>query len=266
MINVVAWSKDRATQLDLMLSSYKKYFADWKTQKLSIIYTFSTAEYGAGYELVKKYHPEFNWIKETNFRTDTLNCINDPSNPYISFLVDDDVFIDYFSINDPEFKLLETNPKVACVSCRLAPYVNFCYPQNKPQCQPAFIEKNVWRWVGSEFDWGYPISVASFHVFRRSDLAFLNFMPFRGANTLEGGMEGTFTRSKDLMVCYDHAKCICTTNNKVQMENMNRNENSHPLQVLNAEFLKGRRLDHDINDKMTLNMCHGPVKLEWRKV
>jgi hypothetical protein len=265
MINVVAWSKDRATQLDLMLSSYKKYFKNWKEQKLSIIYTFSNEEYGRAYELVKSYHPEFNWIKETNFRNDTLRCINDFSNQYIAFLVDDDVFVDYLSTEDPEFEILKTNPKVACLSSRLAPYIDFCYPQNRPQQQPQFLQKNVWRWCGAQFDWGYPISVASFHVFHREDMAFLNLMPFRGANTLEGGMEGTFTRSKDLMVCYDHAKCICSTNNKVQMENMNRNENSHPLQVLNTEFLKGKRLDPDVNDKLTINMCHGPVKLEWRK-
>jgi 3'-phosphoadenosine 5'-phosphosulfate sulfotransferase (PAPS reductase)/FAD synthetase len=71
MIKVISWSKDRPAQLDLTLSSLKKYFVNWREIDINIIYLDTTENYKKGYELVQKYHPEFNYIRETNFRQNT---------------------------------------------------------------------------------------------------------------------------------------------------------------------------------------------------
>ena len=73
MINTIIWSKDRACQLDLTLSTYKKYFSEWNSQQVNIIYTGSTDSYNQGYEIVKAKHKEFNWVRETNFRWEIHN-------------------------------------------------------------------------------------------------------------------------------------------------------------------------------------------------
>lgn len=268
MINVVVWSKNRACQLDLTLSSYKKYFSDWQKCQVSIIYTYTDNNYKKGYELCQQYNPEFTWIKETDFRQDTIKAIFSSNHNYQAFMVDDDVFIDKFSLEDKECQEFLTNHSVSCLSPRLAPYVNYCYTANQKQPQPTFLidRDHLWEWRGKPYDWGYPWSVSGFHIFRKSDLINLQKLQFRGANSFEGGfISASPFVGRELMSCYKQAKCICSTNNKVQTENGNRHENSDPLDILNSIFLNGKRLDPNTNNKYVLNMCHGPLKYEWRK-
>lgn len=264
MINIISWSKNRACQLDLTLSTFKKYFKEWSQQPVSIIYTHTLNEYKCGYDIVKKLHPEFNWILESNFRQDTINCFNKNNEPYVSFFVDDDIFIDYFSLEDSEMKEFFSNKNIACLSPRLAPYVNFCYTRNYAVSGPQTLDNGKWQWKGLEGDWGYPYSIACFHIFRKEDLNFINTAFFKAPNSFEGTFLSGYPKDKELMICYKHAKCICSTNNKVQTENDNRNSNTHSLEKLNFEFIKGNRLCPDANHQYKLNMCHGPMKYIWR--
>ena len=84
----------------------------------------------------------------------------------------------------------------------MAPYINFCYTQNKPQPPPIFNEKRMWKWKEAVHDWNYPTSIASFHIFRTKDLVFLNTMPFKGPNSLEGNMCGMYPQNRNYMICY----------------------------------------------------------------
>lgn len=262
-INVICWSKNRACQLDLTLSTFKKYFKEWKDQTVNIIYTYTDDSYKKGYDRVKELHPEFNWIKEKDFKNNTLVTLASFS-PYTAFMVDDDVFIDHFSLEDPEMKEFFNNEDITCISPRLAPYINFCFPQNAPQPPPIFNEKRMWKWKEGIHDWGYPMSVACFHIFRTKDLVFLNTMHFKAPNSLEGGMCGAYPQNRNYMICYDHAKCFCSALNRIQCENQNRHLNSHSIEDLNSGFINGERLCPDVNDKYTFNMAHGPITLQWR--
>lgn len=274
MINTICWSKDRACQLDLTLTTYKKYFTEWREQQVNIIYTSSNEKYNNGYELVKKLHPEFNWVRETNFRQDTINCFNSFRRPYTAFMVDDDVFIDYFSLKSDEFKLFQSNPSIICVSPRMAPYITYCYPAICDSPPPSFSSNGprVWNWKASHLrgDWCYPSSVACHHIFRSEDLEQpINNIPFKFANSFEGNcllghIDNVIGPKRPLMVCFATAKCICSENNRVQTENQNRNENSHPISYLNDMLLNGSRLCPDINHQMIINACHWPVQMKWR--
>jgi len=263
MINVIIFSKDRAAQLDLTLSTLKKYFMGWKDQQYTIIYKYSNDFFRIGYERCKALHPEFKWIFETNFRQDTIAAYNSHGGrPLTTFIVDDDVFINHFTLDSPEVRAFLVNPDIYCVSPRLAPYVNFCFTENRSQPQPQFNADRSWNWKGLSGDWGYPPSIASFQIFRTASLAYLNNMNFRGPNSLEGGMCGNMP-SENLMICFENQKCICSTNNKVQTENGNHHSNTDPLDYLNAEFLKNRRLSTEVNHGIVYNMCHGPLKYVW---
>jgi hypothetical protein len=274
MINTIIWSKDRACQLDLTLTTYKKYFAEWKDQQVNIIYTYTTPQYHQGYEIVKSKHPEFNWIKESNFRQDTINCFNTYRRPYTTFVVDDDVFVDYFSLKSDEFKIFESDPRIICVSPRMAPYISYCYPADLESPAPQFIpqyEKRVWNWKLPHLrgDWCYPSSVACHHIFRSEDLEYpINNIPFKFANSFEGNcllghIDNVVGQQRPLMVCFETSKCICAENNKVQNENQNRNENSHPLEHMNNMLISGKFLCPNSNHQVRINACHGPMKFNW---
>jgi hypothetical protein len=266
MINIISWSKDRAPQLDLMLQTYKKHFKEWKTQPFNIIFKYSSEEYRKGYELVQKYHPEFNYILETNFRDDTLRCFNQSKEYYVSFLVDDDIFINDISLEDEEFKEFDRNPLITCLSPRLAPYVDFCYTQNAPAQKPVLNEKNVFNWREKcTGDWCYPYSVAAFHIFRKTDILALNNIQFRAPNSFEGNALCSIPfHGRDYMICYNQAKTFTAANNKVQTENNNRHENTDRLDVLNSVFLSGKRLDENENSGLIATTCHGPISLKWK--
>jgi hypothetical protein len=263
MINTIIFSKNRACQLDLTLATLKKYFKEWKEQEYTIIFRATDLAFVRAYERVRELHPEFKWVEEHDFRTDTLAALNGSTQPWVSFVVDDDVFVDYFSIEDKPFKVLASNPYVACVSPRLAPHISFCYTRNGPQPAPVMDEHLGWNWITAVHDWNYPMSIASFHTFRKEDLLFLNQMGFRGPNTLEGGMEGHAPRHRPAMICFETVKCIVDTSNKVQIENANHCSNTHSLEELNFGFLSGKRLSTNANHQLKIAACHGPLNLVW---
>lgn len=268
MIQVMYFSKDRACQLDLTLTSMKKHFKEWKDQEHVILYTYSNDEYRKGYERVMQLHPEFKWVKETNFRSDTIRLFNESQRPYVAFLVDDDVFLDDLTLESQEFKTFTQNTAIACLSPRMAPYVTFCYTANIPAPPPAFGPGlKIWNWQDPKLcgDWNYPMSIASFHVFRREDLARpINIGNFRAPNSFEGTcLAPNPPNHRPLMICYENAKCFCVTNNRVQTENGNRHENSAPLDQLNAAFVAGKRLSPHANYLHKANTAHGPAKYIW---
>jgi hypothetical protein len=246
----------------------KKYFKEWNQQNVSIIYKATTPEYKAGYDKVIEYHPEFNWIQESNYMVDTRNAFLNCEFPYVAFVVDDDLFVNPFSITDPEFQKFFNDPSILTMSCRMHPGITHCYTQwNAPAHKPQFDADRCWNWKqpGLSGDWCYPMSVASFHVFRKAEIhKQVMCIPFRQANDLEGLCLASHPPSNPRMICYETSKCICVTNNKVQNFNGNRHENTHPLEDLNKEFLSGKRLSPDVNDGLQLNTAHGPAKYEWR--
>ncbi|MFL5827648.1 MAG: hypothetical protein ACJ76V_14075, partial [Thermoleophilaceae bacterium] len=100
MLDLVIFSKDRACQLDLLLRSIKRFLEGWTDLSIRVIHTHADERLGRGYEIVQQLHPEFEWVSELasdrGFRGLTLDAVG--HNPYVSFLVDDDVFKEPFSL------------------------------------------------------------------------------------------------------------------------------------------------------------------------
>jgi hypothetical protein len=268
-LDVLIFSKDRAAQLDLTLSSMKNHFVDWRDYRFHVLFTYSNEMHKLSYDRVMSLHPEFKWTKETHFRNDTIRIFNSFVGPYVSFLVDDDVFIDNMSLDCPEFKRFSSDPSIAVLSPRIAPYVNYCYTARIGTPPPAIFNGSpwVWNWKDSALqgDWNYPMSIASLHIFRKEDLIQpINNVLFRAPNSFEGNcLAPNPPHHRPNMICFDRCKVICGTNNRVQTENANYHENSHTPDGLCHGFLSGKRLNPTINDGIIVPMCHGPVKLEF---
>jgi hypothetical protein len=261
MLNILSWGKNRACQLDLSLSTLKKHFLNYKEQDITVIYKASNEEYDKGYELVKQYHPDIKWIKETNFKTDTLEVFNNTSKEYVSFFVDDDVFLNNFSTADKEFQQFREDTLIATLSLRLSRNISHCYPLNCPQNYPG---QNRYFWRNQQSDFSYPWTVACCSIFRKSDIQnHINNIDFNGPNSLESQFCNFMFPGQDFMLCYDTSKAYCAANNKVQNYNENRHENTHSLEDLNKQFLLGRRLNPNIYANRVIPSCHGPIEYIW---
>jgi len=258
MINVIMYSFDRACQLDLALRSIKDHFAEWQSCTWTIIVKCSNDEYSKGYSRVRQLHPErqFEFVHEINFRDDTRRAFNKPNKPYTTWMMDDDAFIRPFSLQDQQFKDFANNQEITTLSCRLAPYMNECYTQSRKALVPDLTENLTWNWRNSSkldlfhgypTDWGYPMSIASFHIFRTYQIAStVNKVIFKAPNSLEGQL-ALNPPAGDYMMCYPRALNINIPINKAQTENGNRFGNKSHLQqdVLNREFIVGKRLSTD---------------------
>lgn len=267
-LDVLVFSKDRAPQLDLTLQSMKNHFVDWRDYRFHILFTYSNDMHRAAYQRAVHLHSEFTWHHESNFKNDVVRIFNSFKGPFVSFLVDDDVFIDHMSLDCPEFKEFANNPAISVLSPRIAPYVNYCYTARiqtpPPLFQPGLC---VWNWKNPSLqgDWNYPMSIASLHIFRKEDLNHaINNAWFKAPNSFEGNcLAPNPPHHRPLMMCFSRCKVICGTNNRVQTENANYHENSHTPDSLCQTFLSGKRLNPNANDGIIVPMCHGPVKLEF---
>ena len=77
-MNILVFSKDRACQCDLTLTSLFNNFEDFN-QQTNVLFTYSSSEFKRGYEkLIKKWKKDVNFVEQDNFKenlihiTDTL--------------------------------------------------------------------------------------------------------------------------------------------------------------------------------------------------
>lgn len=262
MLNVIIFSKDRACQLDLLLTSIKELWVDWKKYKISILWTASTNEYRKGYSKCLSYHPEMNFKKESNFKQDLISLFN-LNNPYSIFFVDDQVFKEPFILDCKEFKEFEYDEDIMTLSLRLYPGIKYCYPAKIDSPPPDFIEKFKWYWQGYLGDWGYPYSVDA-HIMRTGDL---KTSIYKGSYTHPNNFEDWLTRSlsfRPLMSCFEKSKVVNNPINKVGHYHANHCGNIS-AQTLNEKFLSNSRIDLNSIIGMDPISCHQEFNYEWIK-
>ncbi len=254
-INWCLFSKDRATQLELLLRSTKEYFKEYYDTKINVLYTYSNDSFKEGYDKVKLEYPEINFIKERNFKKDVISLV-DINNKYTIFFVDDQVFKETFEM----FEIInfEKNEHILCVSLRLHPNMTYCYTAN---VQMTPIKNNVWSWRGLPGDYGYPMSLDS-HVFLTQDiLPYLINVDYKNPNSLES-IISSYPINKTLMMCFDKSKTFNNPCNKVQTNNPNKHGNI-TAEYLNQEFLNGSIIDLTPFRGLNNESCHKemPIKM-----
>ncbi len=240
LINIIVFSKDRPLQLDLFLSSFYLCVGEYH-QVIKILYTYSDDKFKAGYDILIPTYPEVTFIKETNFKEDTISLINQ-DNPYTVFFVDDIIFKEPFEFFDDKMNLFISNPNIACLSLRLNTHLDYCYAESRNMKRPMFGRDNIYNWTKETGDYGYPMSQDG-HIFRTREIRQFHIdLEYNAPNTLEGKLHTQRRKMPPLMICYDRSKIINNPINRVQFASINRCGNIS-AEYLNDKFLDGFRID-----------------------
>lgn len=246
-INSIIFSKDRASQLHLLLNSIYKnapYLFN-----LNVLYTSSSQEFEKGYDILKDMCKtnlwNVNFVKESNFKEDLINLIKSDYK-YTTFFTDDDVLfgeIDYATIENSL-----SNEDVFCFSLRLGRNTTFCYTMSVPNQIVVSKEADntvAWDWQKSWYDFGYPLSVDG-HVFRTKEITKLSkSLNFSNPNTYEASLQMYDTFPRNLMESYNKSKLVGIPVNVVQSVFPNKNGEKFGLSAhnLNEKFINGVYID-----------------------
>lgn len=256
-LTTLIFSKNRACQLDLLLRSLRLKV---KKKNLRVLYTCDP-EYKAAYDKVMKLYPNVEFILEEDFRRQVINSITDE---YLLFLVDDDVMIDSYSEDCPEFLKLQANEDIICLNLRMARNYDYDFLKDKQVPIPQF-DDGMWKWKNYRHDWGYPMSASS-HIFRKKDiLPILETLEFGGNPIiLERSMRGRL--DKPLMIGFEKAKFVNILVNRVA-SNIQRTGKFIPASFLNDKFMAGFIIDLDpiIKKAKKTRSCFMSLDFKWIK-
>jgi hypothetical protein len=241
-INIIVFSKDRALQLELFLRSFRRFVKGYYNYVISILYTYSNDKFKEGYDiLLESAYPCERFVKETNFKQDTIDLI-DYQKPYTVFFVDDIIFKEPFEFFDEKMRIFINNKDIACLSLRLHKNLDYCYAEARSMAKPVFDKDNVFNWTRETGDYGYPMSQDG-HIFRTEEIyGFHVNLEYHAPNTLEGRLHLQRRKMPPLMICYDKSKIINNPLNRVQFASENRCGNIS-AEFLNDKFLKGYVID-----------------------
>lgn len=239
-LTTIIFSKNRACQLELLLRNLPI--------PASVLYTY-TPEFKAGYKKLIKMYPEVNFIWQTDFKSQLIRIVN--SSDYILFLTDDDVIIEPFSSDLPEFKEFRKDKGVATLSLGLS----------------SNVAGKKWEWKKYRSNyrlrmWGYPMSVDSC-IFRKEDiLPTIMTNQITNLNYLETYLNQNIP-DRPFMMCFDSPRIINNSVNQVQNDFPAKTSGPTP-QELEERFLKGERISlEDIKEKST-NLQHYRLKVEYK--
>jgi hypothetical protein len=260
-MTVIVFSKNRACQLELLLRSLNV--------SVTVIYTCDPEFEGGYYELMYMY-PDSTYIRQDNLKEQVLKNI--AGTEYVLFLVDDDVMIEHFHENCPEFTEFKNNPDIICLNLRMSPqYRRDNVPvliNNTWEWNPYRYGKNKTHWSVRTRNWGYPMSVSS-HIFRSEDIYPIIRDRDENISTphrLERALNRNPLFNRPLMLCFDKAKIINNLANQVQTVYPYPN---HGVSVLALEkrFMGGERLSlrHMQDKAVTATDCFLMTDYEWER-
>jgi ElaB/YqjD/DUF883 family membrane-anchored ribosome-binding protein len=247
MTSAIVFSRDRAAQLDLLLSSIKEN-APSLFQRTAVLFTHSSKSFRSGYQKCMDEHEDVLFVKERAFQ-EQLRAQVERADKYVAFLCDDDIFYRWMVEPTLPHEVLAAIPEVLCVSLRLGHNTTWCYPHAQKQRLPRFAHRNgmeVFKWTTGDFDFAYPGSLDG-NVFRKDQLRYLvSEGPWNSPNDLEEHLNYVCRRTTatPLMACYKQSLLLGNPVNRVQQTHRNRVGEQFPVEPfkLNTQYLDGRRL------------------------
>jgi len=258
-LQIIIPSKDRAAQLDLLLRSLKAMFAEWDQQRVTILHRSTTNDYAEGYERIKDCHPEFEYVAEVKFREDLPKQVGDE--PYLQFLMDDDVLVRPYSLECEEFVRFRDNPHIAALSLRMAPYMDYCYTENMSISPPPFLANRAWLWPGMRGDWGYPHSVDG-SVWRTEDVVeTIQHGTYTAPNNLEPTLR--FAMKRPMALCFSEPRLVNIAANTVQDACAANRHGGGSAEECNKRFLGGERIGMGNFKGLRQPSPHFELDFEW---
>lgn len=247
-ISGIVFSKDRAMQLNALLSSYFYYTRN--PADLTIFFTCSNKDHHLSYELLQKELQSFpvTFVREVDFPVQLQEIIHNLTSDRLFFMTDDAIFLDHYDLKD----CLQYNPINNIFSLRFGADLNFCYAYNKGQSIPDFQrdESNkavrIWKWsdMSNSPDWNYPLSLDGTIYFRKEIELMLQNLNFSSPNSLESQMQlykQLFLQRRG--ICFLKVKYANVPCNIVQQEFINKSNDSFSVEELVSYFLNGQRID-----------------------
>lgn len=265
MLNIIVFSKDRPSQLELFLRSMKLYFKEFYEHKIHILYTYSTDKFKQGYEKLFKIHNDENiiYIRELQVFKHHVLFLLDPENPYTIFFVDDIVFKNPFTLKSKQFKLFTLNDEILTLSLRLNSYLTYCYAARVRMSPPNFDSNFAFKWYGQQGDYNYPMSLDG-HFFRTNDIApITKVISFNNPNSYESVLSG-YPLNRPKMICFEDSIIVNNPVNKVQNFNNNFHGNIS-ADFLNDKFLDGNLIDLEDFKEIKNTSCHQEIKINFIK-
>jgi len=267
---IILFSKNRAIQLDLCLRSMKKYMQDFESA--AVIYTTDSYAHAESYDHLKYEHPEIKFIKENNnFKKELLDAVETKGEKFVTFIVDDNIFVRNFVLYDGHEVLTKQKYGLG-FSLRLGRNTTMCYPINRAQALPSFqtMWENIltYNWTTANYDFGYPLELSSSTYEIKTIMPILEGCEYNSPNTLEAIMDynkSYFISEKPLLYCYGQSVAFCNPINKVQVFNNNRcgiNEKYTPDSLLKM-YEKGKRISLEQFEDFVPTGAHEEVEIEF---
>ena len=214
MIQVVIFSFNRAMQLDSLIESIFCY-DNSNSLDLTVLYSYSSAAYKEGYDLLKKKHPSIVWKEEkveikpvfdfnfdfftlrnwywwfkypvvrrkkSDFKHLLITTIKESKHDLLMFLTDDSLFYREIIIPQESIqRMIDTSGKTSFSLVHGANIEGGVYTIEKD-----IIQLNIKD--NDEKTWGYPFSVDGHIYLKNKILPVLKNTIFNNPNTLEGNL------------------------------------------------------------------------------
>lgn len=280
-IDTIVFSKDRAAQLDLFLSSFLRNFP---IGNVFIIYDYSSEQFQRGYgKLYENMYPyngiRFYWIKQQHsIKEEFLTTLDGSSGTILNLCTDDCVYFRKPEITEAKIESILDNSTL-CFSPRLG--LNTIIQDyktgelQKPLCQDEDIvnydNDNIlhWHWVSRPplQNYGFACHQDSY-ICRKED--FLKIANFNWQNMRQ--LEGTLALErrhtmyyKPRMAALAHSFCVNIPTNNVLAGLYHSDKCYQSLEVMNERYLNNERLSLDKTDFSQILGSHQEVNLQWEK-
>jgi hypothetical protein len=246
-LSIIIFSKDRACQLDSLLTSISDHLHH-TLNEITILYRASDVPFQQAYDLLRQRAilPDITWLRENNFREDVRGLINSANrNANIMFLVDDDIVYRPCVLDDCLKAFTEQHLFISLRADR-----NYT-----GDTAPVFLSQQTfleWKWNYSKrrtVTWNYPFSVDG-NIFHCSHLRrAVEKLPFRAPNSFEGNLHSYrhcwWVKRKKLALAPLQASVYNNPLNNVQTEGETWHRDIS-TGFLNDAYLSGKRIDNGI--------------------
>jgi hypothetical protein len=303
MITGLAFSRDRALQLEAMLNSFFLQATDTSMVRMSVLYRVSSARHKSQYDqLERQFQDRVEFVRETSFQRQVLAILDPGSQAHIVsgrdrvskvfhrrgsttveprltaedcalFLVDDSLFIRNFSVSAAA-RALASSVDAAGFSLRLGSNTIRSYPPDRLQSVPelrriddGFLKFN---WTQADGDFGYPLELSSSLYISPTMVQLLKHIEFDNPNVLESKLSllaPRLTRTLPMLLCHEHSVAFSAPLNRVQRVYENRAGTSSELSTesLAALFEQGQRINVRTLDGFSPSACHQEVELAFER-
>ncbi|MCK9596134.1 hypothetical protein M0R19_03050 [Candidatus Pacearchaeota archaeon] len=270
-------SKNRASQLHLLLTSINEHFID--VEKIYVLYTYSNDFFKQGYNKLFKKMSIFNMdlsnldiipILESSFREDLLDIFKKEGSDHILGLCDDNMFFKDANISETLSKVDFKYNDI--FSLRVGKNINITYEGNLPEIPVFLNEKEYlkWEWrILKRACFGFPSCIDN-HVYNRKFL--YDFYSKHNFNS-PPKMEEVFTNNANkifgkFIYSFEHSKTVNICMNMVQTVSLSNpfgKKYFYSLDELNQKFIDGIVIVPEI-DKDKINCIHQEFKMNFINV